>query len=83
MDDRYKELIAVGASVTANCQSCLEYHAGLAVGHGADEQDIAEAIGMGQAVRQGAGNKMDRFAAVVLKQDRQESGPVESGCGCT
>ena len=25
MDDRIKELIAIGASITANCQPCLEY----------------------------------------------------------
>ena len=34
MDDRIRELIAVGASVIANCQPCYEYHAGKARGMG-------------------------------------------------
>ena len=31
LDNRMKELIAVGASIAVNCQSCLEYHAGKAL----------------------------------------------------
>ncbi len=30
LENRIKELIAIGASVTANCQPCLEYHVGKA-----------------------------------------------------
>jgi AhpD family alkylhydroperoxidase len=26
MNDRIRELIAIGASITANCQPCLKYH---------------------------------------------------------
>lgn len=28
MDDRTRELIAIGDSVVANCQPCLQYHVG-------------------------------------------------------
>ncbi len=63
IDDRIKELIAVGASVTANCQPCLEYHSGKAKEFGAEAGEITAAIEVGKQVRKGAASKMDAFAA--------------------
>ena len=63
LDNRIKELIAVGASITANCQPCLQYHASEGLKSGADEQEIKEAIEVGKMVRRGAASKMDKFAA--------------------
>jgi AhpD family alkylhydroperoxidase len=62
LDKRILELIAVGASVAANCQPCLEYNVGKASEFGADSEQIAEAIEVGKRVRQGAALKMDKFA---------------------
>lgn len=62
LDNRILELIAIGASVAANCQPCLEYNVGKALSYGADSQEIAEAIEVGKRVRQGAASKMDKFA---------------------
>jgi AhpD family alkylhydroperoxidase len=62
IDDRIKELVAVGASVTANCQPCLQYHKEKALEFGADAGDIATAIEVGKSVRKGAAAKMDGFA---------------------
>lgn len=61
LDDRVRELIAVGASVTANCQPCMEYHVAAALANGADEDEIKEAIRVGKIVRKGAASKMDGF----------------------
>ena len=63
MDNQIKELIAVGASVTANCQPCLEHHTGKARDSGANEQQIKEAIAVAKMVRKGATNKSDESAA--------------------
>ena len=63
LDDQTKELVAIGASITANCQPCLQYHAEQARRFGADEQEIAEAIEAGKQVRRGAGVKMYAFSA--------------------
>ena len=65
VDCRTKELIAVGASVTANCQPCLEYHVGKAREHGASDEEIAEAVGIGKVVRKGAAGKMDHTIAAL------------------
>jgi AhpD family alkylhydroperoxidase len=63
LDDRIKELIAVGASVAANCMPCLRYHSRVALESGADAEEIAAAVGVGQMVRKGAASKVDKFAA--------------------
>ncbi len=66
MDVRIKELIAIGASVTANCQPCLKYHVKEAKESGADEQEITEAIAVAKMVRKGAASKMDQLTSTVL-----------------
>jgi AhpD family alkylhydroperoxidase len=51
LDEKTKELIAVGASITAQCQISLEYHSKKALEIGSDAEEIAEAIEMGKRVR--------------------------------
>jgi AhpD family alkylhydroperoxidase len=63
IDDKTKELIAIGASLAVNCQPCLQYHVARAQGHGADTQEMADAMEIARLVRRGAGMKMDAFAA--------------------
>jgi AhpD family alkylhydroperoxidase len=63
IDDKTKELIAIGASITANCQPCLQYHVAQAQRFSAGPQELADAIEIGKQVRKGAGAKMDAFAA--------------------
>ncbi len=66
MDEKIRELIAVGASITANCQPCLKYHTDKALESGADPSDVAEAVEMGKRVRKGATAKMDGFASETV-----------------
>lgn len=65
LDIRTRELIAIGASITANCRPCLQHHVNLAMNKGVNEQEIAEAIAIGQLVRKGAAGNMDKFATSV------------------
>jgi len=67
MKDQTKELIAVGASVTANCQPCLEYHVKEARKCGADEDSIQEAIEAGQMVKKGAMRKYNEFIPTIFE----------------
>ena len=59
MDDRTKKLIAVGASVGANCHPCLEYTIGKALEAEIGRDEIMEAVDVAKAVRQGAASSMD------------------------
>jgi AhpD family alkylhydroperoxidase len=82
IDNRIKELIAVGASITANCQPCLQYHAEKAFEYGADAGEIAAAIEVGKQVRKGASGKMDAYAShVLLAGPAQDRKPESACCG--
>lgn len=65
LDEKIKGLIAVGASITANCQSCLEVRAAKAKELGASDAEILAAIETGRQIRAGAAGKMDRFASTL------------------
>lgn len=75
MNGRIRELIAVGASITANCQPCLSSHAEKALALGACPEEVAAAIEMGNRVRKGAAAKMDAFSANLCAT----SAPVTGG----
>ena len=81
MDVRSKELIAIGASITANCQPCLSYHVSKAKENGATEAEISEAIAVGKMVRKGAQAKMDKFVLSVFKNAQAGDNSLGEGCG--
>jgi len=83
MDTKTKMLIAVGASVTANCQPCLQYHVSKARESGAEDEQIAVAIAVAKAVRKGAASKMDAFAAGMGGAAETAECSVGQGCGCS
>ena len=80
LDARTGSLIAVGASVTANCQPCLAINAARAARHGAAPEEIADAVEIGRKVRSGAASKFDAFAAG--QPAPAASTAAEAGCGC-
>jgi AhpD family alkylhydroperoxidase len=61
LDEKTKELIAVGAAITANSQPSLRYHSKIALEEGSDAEEIAEAIEVGKQVRKGVVTRMDLF----------------------
>jgi len=69
MEDKIKLLIAVGASVTANCQPCLKTAVAQAQRVRVEKKEILEAIAIGRIVRRGAFGKMDRFALTLTGKD--------------
>lgn len=84
LDHRTIQLIAVGASVTANCQPCLEYNFGKARECGIDKREITEAIAVAKMVRKGAAAKMDELAIKLNgKLPMEAERPDEqSSCCC-
>jgi AhpD family alkylhydroperoxidase len=98
MEDKIKLLIAVGASVTANCQPCLKTAVTQAQLAGVEKKEILEAIAIGRVVRKGAFGKMDKFASTLTGNDVEGSDQCPFGstekevkewveqddkCGCT
>ena len=97
MEDKIKLLIAVGASVTANCLPCLKTAVTQAELVGVDKKEIIEAIAIGRVVRRGAFGKMDKFATDLTgknvgsdecpfgstEEDVKEWVEQDDQCGCS
>ena len=66
MDIHMKELVALGASVSAHCFPCFEFHLEEARKLGISEEDIQEAVRVGFTVMNGAGEKMSDKIKEVL-----------------
>lgn len=77
MNEKMRELIAVGASVSAHCQPCLTYHVARAKEMGIEENEIREAIAVGQMVEKGAMSAMRQFLAGALGDS-----PSSADAGC-
>ncbi len=71
IDEKTKELIAIGASIGAHCQPCLTYHVAKARELGIHADLISAAINEGYLVQQGAAAAMREFAkrAVEVASD--------------
>ncbi|SMC34870.1 carboxymuconolactone decarboxylase family protein [Sporomusa malonica] len=82
-DEKLTELIAIGASIGANCQPCLDYHVNKAKDHGASEQEISAAINIGKTVRKGAAFKMDEHAAALQGKPSANPGSTGNVCDCS
>ena len=68
IDDKVKELIAIGASVSANCHPCIKYHVNKVRELAVEEGEIQQAIEVGKMVRKGAADEMDKFISAVVKE---------------
>ena len=71
IDDKVKELIAIGASVSANCHPCVKYHVNKAHEMTIDTGRIQQAIEVGKMVRKGAADQMDKLASAVVKDNKE------------
>lgn len=82
--DNTRSLIAVGASIAANCQPCLKHHVAKALELNIDKNKIAEAIEVGKAVSSGAAGSMDKLVAEMKRTDLNlcaSTGEAQCCCG--
>jgi AhpD family alkylhydroperoxidase len=83
LDERMLRLIALGASICANCQPCLQTNLTKALESGASELEIAQAIWVGRQVRHGAAAGMDQFAASMNQAIPLSESLPDGGCSCS
>lgn len=81
MDEKTKELIAIGASISGHCQPCLKYHIEQAVKLGIDLEGINTAIAVGKTVEKGALKAMDNFAKEQI-ESLNSTGTLSSSDDC-
>jgi AhpD family alkylhydroperoxidase len=62
-----KELIAVGASVLMDCESCMQWHIDQAAQAGASKEEVLEALEVGIQIGAGRVTVSARFALDVMQ----------------
>ncbi len=67
LDRKTKELVAIGASLTAKCQGCIEGHIRKALKFGASREEISEAIAIAIGVNAAAIVDLTDIAAENMK----------------
>ncbi len=74
MNESTKELIAIGASLTAHYQPCMAFHINKARKLGIRDNEIDEAIAVGHMIQMGAMSVIDKFAEnVICGSERRSS----------
>jgi AhpD family alkylhydroperoxidase len=81
MDERTTELIAIGASVAANCHPCTRFHLAKCDELGIAREDVAAAAKVGQTVNRGAAGATRNFVAELFGEDTPKTAAA-SGAGC-
>jgi AhpD family alkylhydroperoxidase len=56
MDERTKELVAMGAAAAANCHPCMDHHLAMCDELGIDRDEVFAAVKVGLMVNRGAEN---------------------------
>lgn len=79
MDTRTKQLIGIGAAVTANCIPCIQGLVRKARLEGVADTEIRAAIGVGRTVRTGAQMKWDAAAAELVGTEAQPESDLPDG----
>jgi 4-carboxymuconolactone decarboxylase len=68
LNDRERELVALGAAMGSNCVPCIEYHIPEARKVGLNDRQISEAIGLADKVRQVPARKVLNAARRMLPE---------------
>lgn len=66
MDERMKELIAMGASAAANCHPCMDHHLARCDELGIDRAEVVAAVQVGLMVNRGAEKAIRRKTRELL-----------------
>lgn len=72
MDEKTKELIAIGASAAVNCRPCLRYHVGQGERAGLTPEEIAASVDVGMFVNRGAAEQTRTFTNELLNRSGTE-----------
>ena len=72
MQGKIKALVAIGASIGANCTNCLEHHLRLAKEFGAEDEEIEEAIQMALKVKKNSTRSVDKVIEATVKGEKGE-----------
>jgi len=72
MDERMKELVAMGAAAAANCHPCMDHHLAKCDELGISREEVNEAVKVGLMVNRGAERAIRRKARELLGEGIEE-----------
>lgn len=72
MDQKTKEMIALGVSYGINCKFCMEYHKKEAIKAGLSEEEMLGAINIAEQVKNGAASKTKAIATELFGEVSEE-----------
>ena len=70
LDAKTRELIAVGASIAANCLPCLRYHFAEARKLGCTLEDIQETIELAKLVKERPTEDISKLTSELMQRER-------------
>jgi AhpD family alkylhydroperoxidase len=84
LNDRERELVAIGAAIASNCVPCIEHHIPEARKAGLGDGQIEEAIRVADTVRRVPARKVLQAARARLDATSNgNSVTAKAGCGCS
>lgn len=69
LDERTKELVAIGAAIGGNCIPCLEWHYKKCIELGISNKEIQEAIDMAKRVKEVPIKKINEVAEKLVGKE--------------
>ena len=79
--DAVAELVAIGAAIAANCESCFKYHFQQAKKLGVSREDMMRAVKTAESVKETPAKAMLQVAQRLLDRDSAGLPVVQSCCG--
>ena len=75
LDPKTKELVAIAASVAANCEPCFKYHYDQGRHLGIPLTDMAAAVAVAEAVKLSPSRKMRELTDRMLRNEIRDEPP--------
>jgi AhpD family alkylhydroperoxidase len=72
LDEKQKELIALGIGIASRCDGCIAFHTHEALAHGATAEEVTETIGVAIAMGGGPALMYAAHAQQALEQFQAE-----------
>ena len=76
-DAKVQELVAIAASVAANCEPCFKHHYDQARRLGVSSDDMAAAVSIAESVKKAPARKMSELTQRILGLESSDS-PVDA-----
>lgn len=79
LDNKTRELIALGASIAGNCMPCLRYHFAEAVKAGCSLDEIAEAAELAKRVKERPIADIYKLSEELMRKEREKGAADNAG----